>query len=73
MRRILCIALLPIVIGVFVLALFLVKILWTWVIPDLFPGAVEQGLIAKSISWYTAFKVAIFTAVLAGIIRIGRS
>lgn len=50
---------------VFVVMLFLVKVLWAWTIPDLFPGAVEQGLIAGTISWYTAFKVAIFLAVLA--------
>ena len=52
---------------VFFVALFLVKVLWAWTVPDLFPGAVEQGLVAATISWYTAFKVAIFLAVLAGI------
>jgi hypothetical protein len=51
---------------VFVLMLFLVKVLWAWTIPDLFPGAVEQGLVAGTISWYTALKVAILMAVLAG-------
>jgi len=49
-----------------VVALLLVKALWAWTIPDLFPGAVEQGLVARSISWLTAFKVAIFFAVLTG-------
>ena len=58
---------LALVIGAFIVALFLVKILWVWTIPDLFPGAVDQGLIAKEISWYTSFKVAIFVAALAGI------
>ena len=48
-------------------ALFLLKILWAWTIPDLFPGAVDQGLIAREISWLSAFKVAIFISVLAGI------
>jgi hypothetical protein len=52
---------------VLIVALFLVKALWAWTVPDLFPGAVEQGLIAATITWYTAFKVAIFMAVLAGI------
>ncbi len=52
---------------VFIVALFLVKVLWAWTVPDLFPGAVEQGLVAATITWYTAFKVAIFLAVLAGI------
>ena len=52
---------------VVVVMLLVVKLLWAWTIPDLFPGAVEQGLIAAKISWWTAFKVAIFVAVLAGL------
>ena len=52
---------------VVVVMLFVVKLLWAWTIPDLFPGAVQQGLIAAKISWWTAFKVAIFAAVLAGL------
>ena len=52
---------------VFVVFLFLIKILWAWTIPDVFPGAVEQGLVAKSISWGTAGKIAISIAVLSGI------
>ena len=57
---------LALVAGVFVLVLLLIKLLWTWTIPDLFPGAVEQGLVAGTISWLTALKVAIVVAVLAG-------
>lgn len=65
---------LTLIAGAFVIALLLIKLLWTWTIPDLFPGAVEQGLIARSISWLTALKVAIFIAVLAGLagVRQGR-
>ena len=66
-------SILALVLGTFMVALFLVKILWAWTIPDLFPGAAEQGLIAKEISWYTLFKVAIFVAALAAIAGIGRS
>ena len=46
--------------------------LWAWTIPDLFPGAVEQGLVAKEISWYTSLKVAIFVAALAVVAGIRR-
>ncbi|MBW2251748.1 MAG: hypothetical protein JRF60_14260 [Deltaproteobacteria bacterium] len=56
-----------IILSVFVLALLLIKLVWPWTIPDLFPGAVDQGLIAREITWYTSFKLAIFVAVLAGI------
>ena len=55
------------IIGVFVLALLLIKLVWPWTIPDLFPGAVDQGLIAREITWYTSFKLAVFVAVMAGI------
>jgi len=58
--------------GAFVLALLLVKLLWAWTIPDLFPIAVERGFIAQSISWYTAFKVAVFISVLAGLAGVRR-
>jgi len=53
----------------FVVVMFLVKILWAWTVPDLFPGAVEQGLVAESISWLTAVKIAIFVAILSGFSR----
>lgn len=52
---------------VLVVVLLLLKLLWAWTIPDLFPGAVEQGLVAGTISWYTAVEVAIFFAVLTAV------
>lgn len=55
-----------IVCAVFILGLLVIKALWAWTVPDLFPGAVQQGLVAASISWGTAAKVALFLAVLSG-------
>jgi hypothetical protein len=57
---------LALVVGAFVIGLLLVKLLWAWAIPDLLPGAVEQGLVAASISWFTAFKLAVLLSVVAG-------
>ena len=54
---------------IFLLAFFLLKLLWAWVIPDLFPGAVTQGLVAAEISWWTSFKLALFLAVIGGFLR----
>ena len=35
------------------------KILWDWIVPDIFPA----GILAPAISWYTAFKLAlVYTA-----------
>ncbi len=59
--------LLLVLVAVFVISLFLVKVMWAWTVPDLFPGAVRTGLVAAKISWLTALKVAIFIAVLSGI------
>jgi len=58
---------LALVAAALVLVLLLVKALWAWTVPDLFPAAVEQGLIAAQISWLAALKVAIFVALLAGL------
>ncbi len=58
-----------IVVVVFIIALFIIKLLWWWIIPDLFPGAVAQGLVAGSIGWYTAFKLAIVLGLLSGIFK----
>ena len=71
-----CAGLVALVVGLFLLALLLIKLVWAWTIPDLFPGAVEQGLVAESLSWYTAFKLAVFVALfggLAGLRRNGKS
>lgn len=54
-------------VGLLLLALLLVKVVWAWTVPDLFPGAVEQGLIADSLSWWSAFKLAILVALLGSL------
>ena len=63
-------AVLPgLVVGVVAVSFLIIKLLWAWTIPDLFPGAVETGLIAKEISWFTSFKLAIFLTVITGIVK----
>ena len=64
---------LALVIGIMILAFFIIKWLWAWTIPDLFPGAVEQGLVAKEISWFTSFKLALFLAVVGGAIKVNNT
>jgi hypothetical protein len=53
------------VVAAFVLGLVVVKLSWAWIVPELFPGAVAQGLVAESISWPTAFKLAVIFGVVA--------
>ena len=59
-------AIIPIFLGIIAASFFIIKLLWAWTIPDLFPGAVEQGLVAAKISWLTSFKLAIFFGILTG-------
>tara|TARA_B100000676_G_C17445418_1_gene516297 strand:- start:152 stop:394 length:243 start_codon:yes stop_codon:yes gene_type:complete len=54
------------VVGFAAVMFFVIKLLWAWTIPDLFPGAVEQGLIASEISWFTSLKLALFLGVIKG-------
>ena len=55
--------------GLAALMFFVIKLLWSWTVPDLFPGAVEQGLIAAEISWFTSFKLAVFFGLLTGAVK----
>lgn len=50
--------------GTLVIGTFLFKLLWSWTIPELFPAAVEQGLITGDITWLTAMKITGLVAVL---------
>ncbi len=57
------------IVVVFLVVLFVIKFLWAWIIPDLLPGAVSQGLVAAEIDWYTAFKLAIVTALTGAVMK----
>jgi hypothetical protein len=50
----------------FVIAVVVFKFVWAWVVPDLFPGAVDQGLVAADLTWIAAVKLAVLVAVLSG-------
>jgi hypothetical protein len=54
------------VVIIFVIAVVVFKFVWAWVIPDLFPGAVAQGLIAANLTWVAALKLGVLAAVLGG-------
>ena len=50
----------------FVISVIVFKFVWAWVVPDLFPGAVEQGLVAADLTWLASLKLAVLVAVLSG-------
>ena len=49
-----------------VVSLVVFRFVWGWVVPDLFPGAVDQGLIVADLTWLAAFKLAVLVAALSG-------
>lgn len=72
--RILPIGLLAMAI-IFVLSILVLRWLWAWIIPDLFPEAVAQGLIVDTLSWTTSLKLAVafvLANVVLGVFSSGR-
>ena len=59
--------------GLAALMFFVIKLLWSWTVPDLFPGAVEQGLVAAEISWFTSFKLALFLGILTSAVKANKN
>src|SRR5262245_34779165 len=62
---------LKIVVIVYVVILIVFKGTWDVLVPILFPGAVQQGLVAETISWWTAFYLAGAVTLLAAFVRWG--
>jgi uncharacterized membrane protein len=50
----------------FVISMVVFKFVWAWVVPDLFPGAVAEGLISANLTWFATVKLAVLVAVLSG-------
>jgi len=51
----------------FVITMVVFKFVWAWVVPDLFAGAVAQGLISADLTWLASLKLAVFVGVLSGV------
>lgn len=61
-----------IVVAIFIFGIFLIKWFWGWTIPEIFPGAVQQGLISSKISWWTALKLSVLFSLIAAVARISK-
>ena len=64
---------LALLVVLFLAAVVIVKIGWPWVIPDLFPGAVAQGLVVARLTWSQAIKLAIVLSAVGAIFFRGSS
>ena len=42
----------------------LVKLIWIFIVPSIFPGAVSKGFIVASLSWLTAIKIGIIVVLI---------
>lgn len=56
-----------------VVVAFLVTIVWHWVVPDVFEGAVEQGILPASLSVIQAFKLSVLFTILGLTSRVSAS
>jgi hypothetical protein len=51
----------------FVISMVVLKFVWAWVVIDLFPGAVAQGLISANLTWLASLKLSVLVGVLNGV------
>ena len=51
-------------VAVVAVGLFIVRLVWAWVVPDIFAGAVDAGLVVSSLTWIQAAKIGILVSVL---------
>lgn len=58
-------AIIVLIVGV-ILFMLIIKKLWSYLVVRLFPGAVDQNLIVKEISWQIALIFSIIFVMLAG-------
>jgi len=52
------------VVVLFIVATVVIMLVWAWVMPDIFSGAVEHGLLPASITFVQALKLSVLLAVL---------
>ena len=67
-----CASALGALVGWFIVSTLLFRFVWGWVVPDVLPGAVEQGLIAESLSWTASAKLGIPIGILGGMIGLNK-
>ncbi len=68
-----CVGIVALFAALLALFLLIIKLLWAWTVPDILPGAVEQGLVVESLGWFAAFKLAIFVAVFGSLAGMRKS
>ena len=47
----------------------IIKVMWDLTVPDLFPGAVAEGLVVETLNWWTAIKLSLFITFIMGLVN----
>jgi len=68
-----CLGVLALIAILTIAVAFLITIVWSWVVPDVFAGAVELGILPSSITLMQAFKLSILLSILGLTNRAGSS
>ena len=55
-------------VGLYLVSLLAFRFLWGWVVPDVLPGAVDDGLIAGALGWGASAKLAVPVALVGGML-----
>jgi hypothetical protein len=56
---------LPTVDATFVISMIVFKLVWAWVVPCLFPGAVAEGAASSNLTWLASVTPFVLVAVLS--------
>jgi hypothetical protein len=59
-----CLGLIALLAILIVVSAFLISWAWGWVVPDVFSGAVAQGILPASLTLWQAFKLSILFTIL---------
>lgn len=58
------VAVIGLVVMFFIVAFVAVMLLWQWIVPDVFSGAVSQGVLPASLTFVQAIKLSILLTIL---------
>lgn len=68
-----CLGIIALVVIVIAVSTVILMLAWGWVVPDVFAGAVEKGIIPASITFWQALKLGVLAGILSGWFRISSS
>jgi len=68
-----CLGVIALIVVLVAIGTLIGQFVWGWVVPDVFSGAVEKGILPASITFFQAFKLSLLVSCFVGVSRSGRS